>query len=656
MKILGSILTLTGVFCLLTLAGVANAADKLKDEECLTCHSDATLTTVENGKTVSLHVDQDKMKQSVHGQMFTCVDCHTDVKSLVHTTTPKKPTCTQCHADTANTYAHSYHAKPTKAGAPYAATCADCHGDVHTILPSSDAKSPVAHANVADTCGKCHSQQNLMSANGTSAQAYFAFKSSVHGQALAQGKQNAATCTDCHGTHDIALPSDSTSKVNQSHLAETCRSCHAQEVQAFTASAHGQGILHGNSMSPDCTGCHGVHAIKAHTDPTSATSPENLSRQVCARCHDGNRLSDEFGVPGNKVSSYFDSYHGMAVEGGSKVAANCTSCHGVHNILPVGDPHSTINAANLETTCGKCHQGVTAKFISTKVHIDPASMLPSKDLGTLINRWVRWIYIVLIICVIGGMLVHNVIVWQSKARKQRTFQNPFMTRMTLNQRWQHVTLLTSFILLVITGFALKFPDTWIGHLLVSHAGGEQVRSLLHRIAGVVLIGAGIYHICYLITAREGRRFFRDMMPKPKDAFDVIGVLRYYLGLSKDRPKFGRFSYAEKAEYWALVWGTIIMAVTGIMMWAKVSTGNLLARWWVNVATTIHFYEAILATLAIIVWHFYMVFLDPDIYPMNWAWWDGKMPVEKYRHEHELDTESLATAETDETAEDKTEEP
>jgi len=132
-------------------------------------------------------------------------------------------------------------------------------------------------------------------------------------------------------------------------------------------------------------------------------------------------------------------------------------------------------------------------------------------------------------------------------------------------------------------------------------------------------------------------------PRPKDAFDAWGTMRYYLGLSRERPQFGRFSYAEKAEYWALVWGTALMGVTGIMLWAKVWFGNLLARWWIDVATAVHFYEAILATLAIIVWHFYQVFLDPDVYPMNWAWWDGKMPVEHYRHEHGSDTEALAEA-------------
>jgi cytochrome b subunit of formate dehydrogenase len=147
-------------------------------------------------------------------------------------------------------------------------------------------------------------------------------------------------------------------------------------------------------------------------------------------------------------------------------------------------------------------------------------------------------------------------------------------------------------------------------------------------------------VFYVAATHEGRRLVRDLAPRPCDAFDAWGTMRYYLGLSKQRAQFGRFSYAEKAEYWALVWGTGLMAVTGVMMWAKVGVGNLLARWWVDVATAVHFYEAILATLAIVVWHLYQVFFDPDVYPMNGAWWNGKMPVEHYRHEHGLDVEGL----------------
>ena len=94
----------------------------------------------------------------------------------------------------------------------------------------------------------------------------------------------------------------------------------------------------------------------------------------------------------------------------------------------------------------------------------------------------------------------------------------------------------------------------------------------------------------------------------------------YLGYSDQRPMFGRFTYAEKMEYWALVWGMFVMASTGLMAWFKVGVGERVPGWWIDVAITIHFYEAVLATLAIIVWHLYGVMFDPDAYPMNWAWY------------------------------------
>lgn len=628
------ILVSTLAFSLLASFSAARAEHKLKNEDCLACHSDKTLTNGENGKTVSLYVDGSKLSHSIHGSMFTCVDCHKDVKGLGHSTPPKKISCADCHSDAQTAYEHSLHAKPTKTGVP-AATCQDCHGDAHQIVGADDPKSPVAHANIPATCGKCHGQKFLMESNGVSAQPFVSYQESIHGRAIAKGSTKAAVCTDCHGSHEILAANDAKSPIAKFNVPATCGKCHTQIQQAFIQSIHGQGIARGNSLAPACTDCHGIHSILSHKDPNSPVAEQNVSRDTCARCHEGVRLSKEFGLPGNRVSSYMDSYHGLATQGGSVVAANCSSCHGVHNILPSKDPHSTINHANLEATCGKCHQGVTQKFIQARVHLDDG--VHPKDLHSLGVRWIRILYIVLIILVIGGMFLHNAIIWRSKMIARRKMHNPMMTRMTVNQRWQHLVLLTSFIVLVITGFALKFPDSWFAEIL---AMSEHVRSVVHRVAGVVLIAAGIYHIFYLIAAREGRRLIRDLAPLPKDAFDAVGTMLYYLGLSKQKPAFGRFNYAEKAEYWALVWGTGLMGVTGIMLWAKVWVGDLVARWWVDVATTIHYYEAILATLAIVVWHFYQVIFDPDVYPMNGAWWDGKMPVEHYKHEHALDTESL----------------
>jgi cytochrome b subunit of formate dehydrogenase len=633
------ILVRTLALSLFVWACAANAQHKLKDSDCLACHSDSTMTAEVNGKQVSLYVDQDKLKHSIHGGMFACVDCHKDVRSLVHETTPRKVTCAECHADAQDAYAHSLHAKANKAGNGASANCQDCHGGAHEVLAADDAKSPVNHSNIPITCGRCHGQKFLVESNGESAQSFMSYQASVHGVAIEKGSKKAAVCTDCHGAHEILPANDQKSPIYKFNVPATCGKCHTEVAQTFMQSIHGQGIARGNGLAPVCTDCHGIHSIKAHIDPNSSVSEQNIARSTCARCHEGVRLSQEFGVPGNRVTTYFDSYHGLATEGGSVVAANCASCHGVHNILPSSDPRSTINRANLDSTCGKCHKGVTQKFTLTKVHLEDG--VHARDFDSVAVRWVRMIYIVLILLVIGAMFLHNAIVWRSKAVARRRMQNPMMVRMTTNQRWQHLILLVSFIVLVITGFALKFPDSWFAELL---GMSEKLRSIVHRVAGVVLIAEGIYHIFYLLAAREGRRLLRDIAPRPRDAFDVWTAMLYYLGLSSRKPEFGRFTYGEKAEYWALVWGTALMGVTGIMMWAKVWVGNLLARWWVDVATAIHFYEAILATLAIVVWHFYQVFFDPDVYPMNWAWWDGKMPVEHYRHEHGLDTEALAEAE------------
>jgi cytochrome b subunit of formate dehydrogenase len=606
---------------------------KPTNAECLACHNDSTMSKEEGGKQVSLYVNEDHFKASIHS-MFNCVDCHTDVKTSPHDVTPVRLTCAQCHADQQAAYERSFHAQALKNGDGHAATCADCHGSPHELLPASDPKSRVSHVNIAATCGTCHGQQFVMAISGHSAQPFYSYEQSVHGKAVAAGSQRAAVCTDCHGTHEILAAGDPKSSIFKFNVPATCAKCHKDVQQEFAQSIHGKAVQRGNWQAPVCTDCHGIHSIKAHKDPESSVAAGNLSRVTCARCHEGVRLTQELGIPGARTTTYLQSYHGLASKLGSPIVANCASCHGVHNILPSSDPRSTINQDNLIKTCGQCHQGVSGKFILGKVHVDAPL---SADVGSVAVRWIRRFYLSMIFAVIGGMVLHNLIIWRRKAASRRKVEHRLVTRMSSQQRVQHLTLLASFITLVVTGFALKYPDSWFSALL---AMNEQFRSIAHRVAGVILITIGVYHIFYVAFTREGRRLLRDFFPAPKDATDVWTTMRYYLGISTIKPEFGRFSYAEKAEYWALVWGLIVMAASGIMLWARVVFGNLLPRWWLDIATAVHFYEAILATLAIIAWHFYQVFFDPDVYPMNWAWWDGKMSFEHYREEHALDSDTL----------------
>ena len=619
-------------------AGTA-AAQKPSNEDCLACHGDASLTKDVNGKPVSLYVNPEKYKNSMHGGMFACVDCHTDVKTAPHENTPAKISCATCHGEEQAAYDRSYHAHAIQNGDRRAAGCVDCHGSPHELLSAGDPKSRVNHANIPATCGSCHGQKFVMEPSGHTTQPFVSYQESVHGRAVAQGVEKAAVCTDCHGTHEILGAGDPKSSIFKFNVPDTCGKCHGPVDREFRQSIHGQAIARGDWQAPVCTDCHGIHSIKSHNDPNSPVSAQNLAESTCARCHEGVRLSQEFGFAGSRVTTYLASYHGLASQRGSTVVANCASCHGVHNILPSSDPRSTINSANLVKTCGQCHVGVSANFVAARVHVNAPA---AGDEGSRIVRWVRSFYLVLIVIVIGGMLAHNAIVWRYKAVVRRRRQGPQMvTRMSRDQRIQHTVLFATFTLLVLTGFALKYPDSWLSYLLLGMS--EQVRGIVHRVAGVVLIGVGVYHLVYAAFSREGRRMVRDIWLQVRDGSDFVSNVRYYLGLSKQKPAFGRFTYAEKVEYWALVWGTIVMAVTGVMLWAKVAVGNHLPRWWLDVATAVHFYEAVLATLAILIWHFYQVFFDTDVYPMNWAWWDGKVPLEEYRSEHPLDLETVLEA-------------
>ena len=317
----------------------------------------------------------------------------------------------------------------------------------------------------------------------------------------------------------------------------------------FQQSIHGQAIAKGNWQAPVCTDCHGIHSIKAHNDPNSPVSAQNVAQATCARCHEGVRLSQEFGVEGRRETTYLASYHGLAARGGSQVVANCASCHGTHSIFPSSDPRSTINPANLARTCGQCHPGVTEKFTAAKVHVDAPL---SADIGSKAVRWIRTLYLGMIFAVIGGMLAHNFIIWRAKVIARRKIEHSFVTRMPLRFRLQHATLLTSFILLVLTGFALKFPDSWFASML---SLGERMRGIAasHR-------GRGSDRREHLSPLRhrcrpgEGRSLVRDLFPTLDDVRGAWQNLCYYLGLlhasptsrastTRRKPNTGRWSGA-----------------------------------------------------------------------------------------------------------------
>ena len=490
-------------------------------------------------------------------------------------------------------------------------SCNSCHSDITAKHP--DDNVPARPPN----CARCHETQSE------------SYGASVHGLALAQGRKDSATCSDCHDGHTILPPASPASPLHFSRLAETCGRCHAQAAEDVEASVHGKAVAAGHRDAPTCTDCHSEHKIMG----LKSSSPLKISADVCSNCHASERLNTKYNLPPDRVKTFFESYHGLAAQSGSTLAANCASCHGVHKLLPSTDPRSTIYPTNLVVTCGKCHPGATENFAQSKVHVDVGAATDRRaGIGELVNWWVRRVYLVLIFGTIGFMLAHNLLVFGRKVAARYRAADLSVIRMNSSQRWQHFVLAASFIVLAVTGFALKYPDSWVAKLLGSN---EMFRRWSHRIAGLVLLAVGVYHLIYILRSREGRQLVKDLFPTWKDAGDLAGSLAWLAGLRAAKPRIGRFGYAEKMEYWAVIWGTIIMGATGLVVWFKMDVTRFMPRWAVDVALTIHYYEAILACLAIVVWHFYHVIFDPDVYPLNWACWNGKVSKEWHEGEHPL---------------------
>ena len=155
-----------------------------------------------------------------------------------------------------------------------------------------------------------------------------------------------------------------------------------------------------------------------------------------------------------------------------------------------------------------------------------------------------------------------------------------------------------------------------------------------------MVAASMYHIYYVLFTERGKELVRDLLPKIQDARDAIAMLKFNFGFAKSKPLLGRFSYIEKSEYWALVWGTVVMAVTGFIMWFDNTFIGLFTKLGYDIARLIHFYEAWLATLSIIVWHFYYVIFNPETYPINLAFFTGTLTETEMAEEHPLELAEL----------------
>jgi predicted CXXCH cytochrome family protein len=588
----------------LVLAATAAAAD---DGACLGCHDEA--------------VSAEAFAASAHATLG-CRTCHADIDDYPHPAEPARPACRSCHDEIADAVAHGVHAAGGDASAE-SARCADCHGDVHAARRHTDPGSTVHPSVLPGTCARCHSQ----AASGEKLRIPLmrpveTYLESVHARSVAAGRPG-AVCSSCHGAHGIVPASDPRSPLARANVPATCGTCHAEALAAYRNSVHAVVVARGGREAPVCTDCHGEHTILAHTDPSSPVFPANLAGETCGRCHDSVRLTQKYGLARGQVASFQESFHGLALRAGRLEAANCASCHGVHDILPSRDPRSHVNPVNLPETCGKCHPGAGTTFTLGPIHVLGAT------LSAQAVAWVRFAYLWLIGVVCGAMLVHNLLDLVHKARRTRSPvpspTAPLPERMSRALRWQHGLVMLTFPVLVYTGFALTYPETWWAAPLLRWERALGLRGTLHRVAAVLMLVSLGWHLGHLLASRRLRACLSGLRWSRRDARDVVRALGRSLGGQGPAPGREKFSYVEKVEYWAFLWGSVLMALTGFVLWFENASLRYLPHWLLDAATAIHFYEAILATAAIVVWHLYWVVFDPEVYPMDASWWHGRMP-------------------------------
>ncbi|MBN2366931.1 MAG: cytochrome c3 family protein, partial [Calditrichaeota bacterium] len=338
------------------LMGLSTFVFAQTNDDCMMCHSDPELTGLTADDTeISMFVDLEKYAESSHGG-FACVDCHQDLEGFAdypHAEELELVNCGNCHSDVQEEYDETKHGLKFIGMEQIAPKCSDCHG-IHYILPSSDPNSMTHFQNLPATCCNCHEARNAATnRNYLGPCVREEYLRGVHGKLIQEGFDGAPTCNTCHPAHSIRKGIDPQSKIYKMNIGNTCGECHIDALAEYSESIHSRALTHGIFESATCTDCHGEHQI-IQPDSASLTA----AHDACIECHTNEKLIRKYDLPESVVSTYVDSYHGLSIRLGREDAATCASCHGNHRILEASDPFSSVHENNLVETCAKCHENV----------------------------------------------------------------------------------------------------------------------------------------------------------------------------------------------------------------------------------------------------------------------------------------------------------
>ncbi|MBI3849836.1 MAG: cytochrome c3 family protein [Verrucomicrobia bacterium] len=635
----------TLICCLVT---PAFAADKISNADCLDCHLDPATTHKVNGKVVPLLFPTNAFNKSIHARL-DCIDCHEGIKDLVHPSKLPAPNCSGCHEKEGKDYATSIHGASHTLGASGAASCWSCHGS-HEIGPVKLADSPVFKLNLPNTCAICHTNAGLTKEYQMKfPEAAAQYKDSIHGRALLKmGLIIAPSCNDCHGVHDIKRGVDRDAPINHANVAKTCGKCHLGIEQTYAQSIHGQLLAKGDKRGPVCTDCHTAHEVE---------TPKNghfkmASDARCGKCHE------------DRLEHYRDTYHGKAMALGRPTVASavaaCYDCHGHHDVLPPSIPASRLSPSNILATCQQCHPTATAKFTEYKPHANP---LDAKNYPAL-----HWTFIFMTSLLVGVFVFFgaHTIAWLTRAaylywHDSKKFRDAkvatqngdeWFTRFVPFERFLHLLVVTSFLLLVITGMPLKFYYTDWAKILFQYIGGAETARALHHFGAMVTFAYFGLHVVSLVgrcwkgrarirNAQTGSFSFKQlwdvlfgpdsMIPSWQDWRDFVAHNKWFFGKG-EKPCFDRWTYWEKFDYFAVFWGVAIIGASGLILWFPVFFTKFLPGWLINIALIIHSDEALLAAGFIFSIHFFNTHFRIEKFPMDTVIFSGRISKAEMLHD------------------------
>lgn len=632
-----------------TPSGVDLLPPAVPNSECMDCH-EAEFKAPKRGQPKEwVGVRPEVLAGSVHARL-NCVDCHDSIKEAEHDSKVAPAQCASCHEVAVAQFNRSVHGHSATPGKPAPAECRTCHGATHGILGAKHVDSPVFKFNLSKTCGQCHEDEKTAAALGLGKKNTIAeYRDSIHGQALYKmGLLVAPSCNDCHGVHDIHAISDSDARTSKASLAGTCGNCHYGIENTYSQSVHGQLLAKGDALAPNCSDCHTAHSIER---PTNGHFKANSDRS-CGKCHE------------DRLANYHETYHGKAMALGRANAAPevaaCFDCHGHHDVFPVSDPRSRLSQDRIVGTCAQCHTGVTPSFTEYQPHADPTDGVNYRGLH------IAYLLMTGLLVGVFAFFGLHTLLWVIRAlvayfrdpaafraaRAAARSDGETYRRFEPFERFLHMMVVTSFLLLVITGMPLKFYYTDWARVMFALLGGPTSARVLHHLGAIVTF---LYFALHL--SRVGINLWRNraairhpgtgrispgriwgavfgpdsMVPSGQDFRDLGAHFRWFLGRGP-RPQWDRWTYWERFDYLAVFWGVGIIGLSGLVLWFPVFFTRFLPGWVINIAQVIHSDEALLAAGFIFTFHFFNTHFRIDRFPMDTVIFSGRISKAEMLHE------------------------